>query len=218
MAAKKAIKKPAKKSSKPKAVKAVAATPKLKPIEEAFAENYVTNGGNATDAARKAGVRGSKDYVRTAARRMITKDHIQKHIHQRTRERLKGVRATADELYFLLADHLRADLGDLQECFVNGRLDLQEAKKRDLSRLIRKIKIRELGTGEVVTEIEIHDSQSAAFRLAQLMGLQQQPRQNDDDVARVKREIALLVSEGWEPERAREIVIQAEPAAARWLN
>lgn len=221
MPAKKAAKKVAAKSAKKRVLakeSSKTAKPALKPRDEVFVESYLANGGNATDAARKAGVKGSKDYIRTAARRMITNDHILAEIQTRTRERLKGVKATADEVVYLLADHLRADLGDLEDCFRDGKFDLKLAKKRDLSRLVRKLKIREQPTGETVTEIEIYDSQGAARTLGKYMGLEQQPRQNEDDVARVKAELAKLVSEGWDPEKAREIVIEAEPAAVRWLH
>lgn len=221
MPAKKATKKtPAKKPAKKAAKKAVKKGLKpLKPLHAAFVEHHAANGGNATDAARKAGVKGSKDYIRTAARRMITNDHIQAHIQERNRERLKGVKANADEIYFLLGDHLRADIADLEACILpDGRLDLKLAKKMDVSRLVKKIKTRVGPVGDVVTEIELHDSQAAAGRLAKLMGLEQAPRQNQDDVARFNAELAKLVAEGWDPEKARQIVIEAEPAASRYLN
>lgn len=222
MPAKKAVKKVAKKMAK-KSVSTKKASkkakPSLKPRQEAFIENYIANGGkNATDAARKAGVKGTDGAVRVTAHRMLTNANVQTEIQERTRERLKGLKASGEELYYLLSDHLRADIGDLSYCFSNGKFDLTLAKKKDLSRLIRKYKTRETSDGEITTEIELHDSQAAAQKLARMFGMEQQPRQNDDDVARVKAELAKLVSEGWAPENARQIVIEAEPTAARWLN
>lgn len=191
----------------------------LKPKEEAFAENYVANGGNATDAARKAGVKGSEEYVSLAAHRMIRNDKIQSHIHKRTRERLKGVKANADEIYYLLSDHLRVDIADFEDCFTEeGSIDLQRAKAAGVSHLVKKVRTR-IGRGGTKTiEIEFHDSQAAAARLAKLMGLEQQPRTNQDDVARLNAELAKLVAEGWEPEKAREIILEAEPTASRLLQ
>lgn len=217
---------PAKKTAKKTVKKAMPAGKKsakgkrvLKPRQEAFIENLIANGGkNATDAARKAGVKGTEGAIRVTAHRMLTNANIRAEIQERTRERLKGVKATGDELYFLLSDHLRADIGDLSHCFRDGKFDLTLAKKQDLSRLIRKYKTRETPSGEFITDIELHDSQAAAQKLARMFGMEQQPRQNDDDVARVKAELAKLVSEGWEPEKARQIVIEAEPTAARWLH
>jgi phage terminase small subunit len=221
MAAKKAIKKTvAKKAAKKPAKKAAKkALPKLKPKYQTFTENVIANGGNATAAARKAGVKGSDAYVSVAAHRMLRNDKVQEYIQTRTRERLKGVKANADELYFLLADHLRADIADLDECMrPDGGLDLKLAKQMDVSRLVKKLKTRIGPGGDIITEIELHDSQAAAGRLAKLMGLEQAPRQNQDDVARFNAELAKLVSEGWDPEKARQIVIEAEPAASRYLN
>lgn len=207
---------PAKKSSKKasKAVKKKAKKSPLNPKQEAFVENYVAQGSkNATDAARKAGVTGTPNSLPVKAHRLLRNVKVQEQIQTRVRERLKGVKATADELYFLLSDHLRADIGDLSDCFQDGKFDIEKAKQRDLSRLVKKLKFR----GEDA-EIEMHDSQSAARILAQLMGLLQQPRQNEDDVARWKGELAKLVAEGWDLEVARQIVIEAEPSSARYLN
>ncbi len=221
MPAKKAAKKKAAKSAKKTArakKPAAKAAPVLKPRQEAFVEHYVANGGkNASDAARKAGVTGTRGAIEVTAHRMLRNAKVQEAIHARTRERLRGVKALADEVYYLLADHLRADFGDLSDCFVNGKFDLNKAKQSDVSRLLKKMRIREMPNGEVLTELELHDSQSAAARLAKLMGLEQQPRLNEDDTARVKAELAKLVSEGWEPDQAREIVIEADPTAARFL-
>lgn len=226
-AAKKAAKvapKPAKKAAPKKAAKKpIAKTAKkaipLKPRHQAFAEAIVANGGNATDAARKAGVKGTDGAVRVTASRMLTNANIQQHIQQRTREKLKGIKADADEVLFLLADHLRADMADLNECIdQDGRLDLKKAKQMGVSNLIKKLKTRTTATGEVITEIEIHDSQAAAKGLADMMGLKQQPRVNEEDVKRVNAELTRLVSEGWEPEDARSLIIEAEPGAVRWLK
>lgn len=218
MSAKKSAKKGSK-SALPAVEKSAKKKRVLKPRQEAFVENFIANGGkNATDAARKAGVKGTDGAVRVTAHRMLTNANVQTEIQERTRERLKGVKATGDELYFLLSDHLRADIGDLSHCFRDGKFDMVLAKKQDLSRLIRKYKTRETPSGEFITEIELHDSQAAAQKLARMFGMEQQPRQNEDDVARWKAEIAKLVSDGWEPEQARAIVMEAEPASARYLN
>jgi len=218
MAAKKKAKK-ARKAVGPVKPKAKNDKAKLTPRQEAFVENYVANGNkNATDAARKAGISGTSNSLPVKAHRLLRNVKVQDQIQERVRQRLKGVKASADELYYLLADHLRADFGDLENCFANGKFDLKLAKQQDLSRLVRKLKIRELESGETVTEIELHDSQAAAYRLAQMMGLLQQPKQNEDDTARWKAELAKLVSEGWTPELARDIVVEAEPASARYLN
>jgi len=209
---------PKKAAKKPIAKIAKKAIP-LKPRHQAFAEAIVANGGNATDAARKAGVKGTDGAIQVTAHRMLRNAKVQEHIQQRTREKLKGIKADADEVLFLLADHLRGDIADLSDCIdQDGRLDLKKAKQMGVSNLIKKAETRTTPTGEIISKIEIHDSQAAAGRLADIMGLKQQPRVNEDDVKRVNAELARLISEGWEPEDARSLIIEAEPGAVRWLK
>ena len=125
-------------------------------------------------------------------------------------------------MLYLLADHLRGSLADLETCFKeDGRLDLKKAKLLGVAHLIKKLEVEAVGRmdGKTLykTKIELYGSQSAAKILSKIQGLEQAPRRNEEDVARINREIALLVSEGWEPEEARKIVIEAEPSAAAWL-
>ena len=191
---------------------------KLTLKQEAFAEHYIANGGNGVRAAEAAGYKGDVNTLNQVAR-----DNLQNPtIYSYTRERLKGVKANADEVLYLLADHMRADIAVLADCVKeDGELDLVAAQEKGVSHLVKKLKIRSFRdkNGNLIktTEVEIHDSQAAARTLAEIHGLKQQPRQNEDDAARVSREIARLVSEGIEPEQARQIVIEAEPKAARYL-
>jgi len=186
--------------------------------QEAFVEEYLANGRNGTKAAREAGYQGDDNAMAVQAHTNLRNPKIRSYI----RERLKGVKANADEILYLLGDHLRADISIFEDCIrENGTLDLTKAREIGASHLVKKLKIRNFRTkaGDLVTttEIELHDSQSAARTLAEIHGLKQQPRQNEDDAAKVSREIARLVSEGFEPEQAKQIVIEAEPKAARWL-
>lgn len=193
---------------------------KLTLKQEAFAEHYIANGGNGVRAAEAAGYAGSYSVLNEAARDNLQKPVIASYV----RERLKGVKATSDEVMFLLSDHLRADIADISGCFdENGQLDLKLAKQRGVSHLIKKVKVQPVGrdeAGQAIfrTEVEMHDSQSAAAKLGDYLGLKQMPRVNQEDVARVNAEIVRLVANGWEPEDARQIVIEAEPTAATWLN
>lgn len=191
---------------------------KLTLKQEAFAEHYVANGGNGTQAARAAGYAGNDDVLAHQAQDNLRNPQIFAY----TRERLKGVKANADEVLYLLADHMRGDIAIFSDCVKdNGELDLAKAREIGASHLVKKLKIRNFrdkdGNNITSTEIEIHDSQAAARTLAEIHGLKQQPRQNEDDAAKVSREIARLVSEGMEPEDAKKIVIEAEPKAARFL-
>ena len=186
--------------------------------QEKFAEVYLANGGNGVRAAEAASYRGDVNQLNQAARYNLQNPTIQEYI----RERLKGLKANADEVLYILADHMRADIAAFNDCFLeDGQLDLVKAKAAGCSHLVKKLKVRSFQdkNGNLIksTEIEIHDSQAAARTLAEIHGLKQQPRQNEDDAAKVNREIARLVSEGLEPEQAKKIVIEAEPKAARWL-
>lgn len=186
--------------------------------QEVFAEQYVANGGNGTRAAQAAGYKGNENVLAVTAHENLRNPKIRGYI----RDRLKGVKANADEVLFLLADHMRADIATFAECVKDdGELDLAKAKEIGASHLVKKLKIRSFrdkdGNLNKTTEIEIHDSQAAARTLAEIHGLKQQPRQNEDDAAKVSREIARLVSEGMEPEAAKKLIIDAEPKAARYL-
>lgn len=186
--------------------------------QQAFIEHYIANGGNGVKAAEAAGYSGNRHTLEQMAYENLRKPVI----YAYTRERLQGVKANADEVLYLLADHMRADVAVFEGCLnENGTLNLTAAKKAGCSHLVKKIKTRNLhdrdGNSVTTTEIELHDSQAAARTLAEIHGLKQQPRQNEDDVVRVNREIARLVSEGWEPDEAKAIVLEAEPRAARWL-
>lgn len=194
------------------------AAKKLTGKQEVFVEQYLANGRNGTKAARDAGYKGNDNSLAVQAHEYLRKPKIQAFV----RERLKGVKANADEVLYLLADHMRADISAFYQCVgEDGSLDMEKAKEAGVSHLVKKLKIRNYrdsnGNPVTQTEIELHDSQAAARTLAEIHGLKQQARQNDDDVARVSREIARLVSEGWEPEDAKKIVVEADPRAARWL-
>jgi phage terminase small subunit len=214
--------KPAKKTAKKKPAR----KPTLK--QDAFVDHYFTNGGNGTAAARDAGYKGTDHTLAQVAYENLRKPEIA----SRVRARLDGMAATADEVLFLLGDHLRADLADLADCFKpDGSLDLVAAQQRGVSRLVKKIKTnsREVthddGVTEriVTTELELHDAQGAARVLADLHGLKQQPKENETDLKnrrewaetqlqRVMDELALDRPNALEWMRAHT------PQAAQWIS
>lgn len=200
---------------------------RVTPKQEAFVNHYLTNGGNGTKAARDAGYAGSEHTLAQVAYENLRKPEIA----SRVRERLDGLAATANEVLYLLGDHLRADVADLHDCFLpDGTLDLKAAKQLGVSRLVKKIRTnsrettREDGTVErfVTTELELHDAQGAARVLADLHGLKQAPKENERD-AKARRELAeqqlqRLVDEcGFDRVQAAEFLRRNAPSAARWL-
>lgn len=221
------VKKAAKKTGKPRK----ASKKKLTPKQELFAENYIQNGGNGVQAAKAAGYQGDTNALNQQARYNLQNPTIS----ARVRERVEGVAADTDEVLNLLGEHLRADIADFEGCFdEEGRLDLKEAKKRGVSRLVKKLRVTTrtikqndgAAVREVTTQIEFHDAQSAARTLVDVLGIKQQPRENDEQrkhdeqmAAAVKEEFRRLrVDEGMREADAISILLAANPDARKWLQ
>ena len=221
---KKSSRKPAKKAPAKKAPsKGMKRTTKVK----RFAEEFVANGGNATKAAKTIGL--SEVSARNEGHKLMTKDDTQKRIREFAAARAEEAKVRAVEVIGLLGSHLRADLALVVE--PNGTVDLQECRKRGVSHWIRKIKTTQRfvpgQAGSEVeierkTEIEIHDSQAAAARLAKIFGLEQAPRQNERE--RVEQAITEYIerkrSDGETVTREQAIVALADSSAkfARLLS
>lgn len=179
-----------------------------------FAEEFVANGGNATKAAKTVG--GTEVSAREIGRRLLTNVDTQTHIREFAAARAEEAKVRAVEVIGLLGSHLRADLALVVE--PNGMVNLQECRKRGVSHWIRKIKTtqrfvpgkegREMEI-ERKTEVEIHDSQAAAARLAKIFGLEQAPRRNERE--RVEEAIATFIERKAEQGEkiTREQAIQA---------
>jgi phage terminase small subunit len=199
--------------------------------EQLFVEG-VARGKSLTQAALDAG------YSPDSANKIGTENQSKPVIRQAVQQRVQGVtQADTDEVLQLFAAHLRGDVADFQDLFLeDGRLDLQKAKALGISRLIKKldyepVSLMAVGSeqGEIFVtryrcKVEFHDSQSAAKTLADIMGIKQQPRANDADrahdkemVEKVKAEVARLVESGWSEADARAIVMEADPRAGQWL-
>lgn len=204
---------------------------KLTPKQELFAENYIQNGGNGVQAAKAAGYQGDTNALNQQARYNLQNPTIS----ARIRERVEGVAADTDEVLNLLGEHLRADIADFEGCFdEEGRLDLKEAKKRGVSRLVKKLRVTTrtmqqndgAAVREVTTQIEFHDAQSAARTLVDVLGIKQQPRENDEQrkhdeqmAAAVKEEFRRLrVDENMREADAISILLAANPDARKWLQ
>lgn len=222
---------PAKKAAKKTGKARKASKKKLTPKQELFTENYIQNGGNGVQAAKAAGYQGDTNALNQQARYNLQNPTIS----ARVRERVEGVAADTDEVLNLLGEHLRADIADFEGCFdEEGRLDLKEAKKRGVSRLVKKLRVTtrtmQQGDGaavrEVTTQIEFHDAQSAARTLVDVLGIKQQPRENDEQrkhdeqmAAAVKEEFRRLrVDENMREADAISILLAANPDARKWLQ
>lgn len=158
--------------------------------EEMFIEAYLTNGGNATDAARQAGY--SEKSVRELARRLLTKVDIK----TRIKERVNEAKVTSDEVVGTLAAQMRGRITDVLPD--DGGL-ISEIKKKNLGHLIKKIKIRrEVEPGTLkqfeVAEVELYSSQSAAQTLAKVLGYEQEPKKNEHDLEMETAKFEKLIS------------------------
>jgi hypothetical protein len=179
----------------------------------------IKNGGNATQAAIAAGY--SESGARVEGHRLLTNANIQERI-RRAKERA-GI--TPEIVSGILAQQLLGCVEDVLDD--DGRFDYKRAKETGATGQIQKLKIktRDLFDGkgeqigvETTYDLEMYSSQNAAKILTGTLGMLKQPAVNPEDVARVKAEIDRLVAEGWPENEAREIVIEAEPRAAQWLQ
>jgi len=218
------------KKIKPAKKKAAAGRAKKLTVKaEAWTENFLANGFNGTEAGRAAGYKGSDNTLAQIARENLRKPQIA----SRVRARLDGLRANADEVLNLLADHLRADIADFEGCFDDeGRLDMGKAKEKGVSRLVRKLRsvTRTIPRGkdeapirETTVEIELHSSQDAAAKLIPVLGLKQKAGENEQETERKRKwaseQLELVMARsGFDREAAIEWMRANTPTAAQWIN
>jgi phage terminase small subunit len=138
--------------------------------EEAFVSHYIANGGNGFQAAKSAGYSPDSGYA--IASENLRKPQIARRIHERIAE---ATNLTSSEIIGTLASHMRVDITD----FLDERGEVDIDRIREQGHLVKRLKVRRTyqgkGKDKLVTEtveIELHDAQAAAFKLASLMGLE----------------------------------------------
>jgi phage terminase small subunit len=154
-----------------------------------FIESFLSNGGNATQAARDAGYSGTPDTLKQVASENLAKPYIRRRIA----ERMQEARIHTDEVIGTLASHMRADIGEIMP----DNPVVRQAKAVGLSHLIRKVVVKEYfdkSKQAVVTEttVELHNAQTAAKQLCAVMGLEVAAAKNPYDAARAAYERLLL--------------------------
>jgi len=104
----------------------------LTPRERLFVEG-VAQGKTLTQAALDAG------YSERSAHLIGAENHAKPIIRAAVQQRIEGVTgATTEETLLLMASHMRADIADFEGCIApDGSIDLAEAKRRGVSRLIK---------------------------------------------------------------------------------
>jgi hypothetical protein len=128
----------------------------LSPRLTTFVNHYIQTSNGVESAMVAFGI---TDYstAGVTAHRLLKKPKIRLEI-----ERRLGVAvASSQEVLERLTQQARADLGEILE--PDGSFDVQRAKRRGKSRLLKKIKY-DKDTGKLV-ELEIHDPQAALEKL-----------------------------------------------------
>mgnify|MGYP001328460161 CR=1 FL=1 len=146
-------------------------TPKQRKFIDAYLRTL-----NATQAAREAGYSGRTAY--SIGWENLRKPEIKEEISRI----LSESHMSAEEALDILATQARGDMAELMDISSVGfNLDLQSAKEKGLTRLIRKVKQKtttfiakkESDEDREVTELEVelYDAQSAAKMILQMHGL-----------------------------------------------
>jgi phage terminase small subunit len=143
----------------------------------AFVDEYMRL-FNGTKAYLRIYPHSSSKSARANAARLIATDNIAQAIE----ERLKELHMGAEEVLKLLADMARGDMGEFLDVSGMGfNLDLQDAKARGLTKLIRKVKQKtttylakkESEEDREVNELEIelYDAQAALEKIGRHLDL-----------------------------------------------
>ena len=136
--------------------------PTLTVKQRSFIDHYIAT-LNGTEAAKRAGYKGSYSVMGVVAFDNLRKPKLRKIIDQRLEE--AGI--TDPEIIARLSEHARGDLGDALE--IDGsytRISLDKLKRAGKTRLLKKFK-----QGKQGSEIEFYDAQAALVHLAKLKGL-----------------------------------------------
>lgn len=128
---------------------------------------------NGTESARIAGFSGNDNVLANAASRLLRNAKVVKEINRRLGRSI----LTAEEVLEGLSKHARADIAEVLE--PDGSFDLKSAKKRGVSGLLKKIKVKRriehdlagAETEHIEHEFELHDAQAALVQLGRYHSL-----------------------------------------------
>lgn len=141
--------------------------------QKAFIVAYCSNGMNGVRAARSAGYAGSYSVLGNVASENLKNPKIRKAIDAH----FKRIAMGKDEVLARLTEIARGDLGDVLN--KDGTFDIQAARRRGKSYLIKEQKIEEKfipqeGKDDIVIRtvtIKIHDAHAALNTLAKYHGM-----------------------------------------------
>lgn len=139
--------------------------------QQIFIEQYLSNGYNATAAARAAGYSGEDNTLRVVGNDNLTKPAIRAAIDARLREH----RLNADEVLARLSEMARGSMEDFIDPD-SGVVDLKKAAKGKRLHLVKKIKQRTIISNKDDSqmdevEFELYDAQKALIDLGRHLKL-----------------------------------------------
>lgn len=152
----------------------------------------VAKGVGHEQAAIKAGY--SPKSARTLATRLLKKVEIAEALQKR-REYFRSI---ADvEAKDIIGAQAEIAFGSIEDALdESGRLDYPKAVKNGSAKLIKKISRQQTKYGETVA-VEFYSRTDALGQLTDILGLKQQPRNNDaDNLSIAKKVVAGLLAEG----------------------
>lgn len=153
-------KKPAKKASKPKVGTSKDASASRKAI---FVEAYISNGGNATDAAKKAGY--SEKTARSQGQRLLTDVDISSRVKQRAEQTAKKYELTTDLVVKSIVQELTFDPAKLYSA--DGQLKNITELDEDTRMALASVEFEQLGSQDAPVFVR-------KFKWAQRQGAREQ--------------------------------------------
>lgn len=141
---------------------------KLTGKQRVFCDAYLSNGFNATQAARTAGYKGDDQTLSSVGYNNLRKPVIAAEIN----ERMNECTASANEVMATLTTHMRGSIAKVLRA--KGSTDLADQLEKDgADKIVKKLKVRRVTRttkdGEeiedVTEEFEIHDPQAAAEKI-----------------------------------------------------
>lgn len=166
-----------------------------------FIDHWIKS-GNGTESARVAGFPGDDNSLAVSAHRLLRNHKVAAEIRRRLGKHI----ASSDEVLETLTKHSRSDIADVLES--DGSFDLKAAKKRGVSALLRKLKVKtryEKDSAGNVTpivehEFELHDAQAATVHLGKVYRLfgdknESDVSLSDQDVSRIGEQLVTSLLE-----------------------
>jgi len=182
--------------------------------QEKFVENYLSNGGNATNAARAAGYSGTDNTLAGVGSENLRKPQIVARVTQR----MCDAKIHTDEVIGTLAAQMRGDMADV----LPDNEIVKRARERGVSHLIKKLTVKRYypKNGDTVetTTVEMYSSQEAARTLCAVFGGNRETFPPPASSASSERDRQLAAISLFKSESRRQGLEVTDEEAARYLS